>query len=120
MSKEKDIKIMNDYWNDYAVMVMNEKNNKDLYKPGFFLYQLDELYERKKDAHRVFIYTGQLNADGWGVLIGFDSDGKLRKSTGYNNFQYGGDVRIATQEEVEEFIWAVFNYQDPIREYGRP
>ena len=120
MGYDRDIKIMTDYWNDYAVMAKNEKNQKDLYKPGFFLYELDELYERKKDAHRVFIYTGQLNADGYGILIGWDSDGNLRKSTGYGNFQYGGDVRLATEEEVKAFIWEVFNYQYPIREYGRP
>jgi len=116
---DKNIKIMTDYWKDVAELSKNEKNQKDLYKSGFFLYELDNLYERK-DSHRVFIYTGQLNADGWGVLIGWDSDGKLRKSTGYGNFQYGGDVRLATQEEVEAFIWDVFNYQNPIREYGRP
>lgn len=110
---------MSDYWKDFTELSKNEKNNKDLYKPGFFLYELDNLYERK-DSHRVFIYTGQCNADGYGILFGWGSDGKLMKSTWYGNFQYGGDVRLATQEEVEAFIQEVFNYKDPIREYGRP
>ena len=49
-----------------------------------------------------------------------ENDGKLRKSTGYGNYQYGNDVRLATEEEIKAFIIEVFNYQDPIREYGRP
>lgn len=90
-----------------------------MYKAGDFLYKLgDKGY--KKETHRVFIYTGYTTADGYGILIGFDSDGKLRKSTGYANYQYGNDVRLATPEEIKSFINEVFNYQDPIREYGRP
>jgi hypothetical protein len=71
----------------------------------------------KKESQRVFIHTGQLNADGYGVLIGFDSDGKLLKSTGYGNYQYGNDVRLATEQEIKSFINEVFNYQNPIKEY---
>lgn len=89
-----------------------------MYKAGDFLYQFgDECI--KKESQRVFIYTGYITGDGYGVLIGFDSDGKLRKSTGYANYQYGNDVRLATDEEIKSFINEVFNYQDPIREYGR-
>lgn len=91
---------------------------KIMYKAGDFLYQFgDECI--KKESQRVFIYTGYITGDGYGVLIGFDSDGKLRKSTGYANYQYGNDVRLATDEEIKSFINEVFNYQDPIREYGR-
>ena len=90
-----------------------------MYKAGDFLYQLcDQVI--KKESQRVFIYTGNITGDGYGILIGFDSDGKLRKSTGYGNYQYGDDVRLATEEEIKVFINEVFNYQDPIREYGRP
>ena len=89
-----------------------------MYKAGDFLYKLGDK-GIKKESQRVFIYTGQLNADGYGVLLGFDSNDKLRKSTGYGNCQYGNDVRLATEEEIKEFIVEVFNYPDSIREYGR-
>ena len=74
----------------------------------------------RKNHNGFFIYTGNTTGDGYGVLIGFDSDGKLRKSAGYGNYQYGNDVRLATEEEIKAFIIEVFNYQNPIREYGRP
>ena len=90
-----------------------------MYKAGDFLYKLGDK-GINKESQRVFIYTGNTTGDGYGVLIGFDSDGKLRKSTGYGNYQYGNGVRLATEEEIKEFIIEVFNYQDPIREYGRP
>ena len=90
-----------------------------MYKAGDFLYKLGDK-GIKKESQRVFIYTGVTTGDGYGVLIGFDSDGKLRKSTGYGNYQYGKNVRLATEEEIKAFIIEVFNYQDPIREYGRP
>ena len=90
-----------------------------MYKAGDFLQQLGDK-GIKKESQRFFIYTGNITGDGYGILIGFDSDGKLRKSTGYGNYQYGGDVRLATEEEIKVCINEVFNYQDPIREYGRP
>ena len=90
-----------------------------MYKAGDFLYKLGDK-GIKKESQRVFIYTGKITGDGYGVLIGFDSDGNLKKSTGYGNYQYGNDVRLATEEEIKAFIIEVFNYQDPIREYGRP
>ena len=92
---------------------------KIMYKAGDFLYKLGDK-GILKDSQRVFIYTGYTNGDGYGVLIGFDSDGKLCKSTGYANYQYGNDVRLATDEEIKAFVNEVFNYQNPIREYGRP
>ena len=90
-----------------------------IYKAGDFLYKRGDK-GIKKEAHKVFIYTGKKSADGYGVLIGFDSDGKLRKSTRHGNYQYDNDVRLATEEEINAFINEVFNYQEPIREYGRP
>ena len=87
-----------------------------MYKAGEFLYKLGDK-GIKKESHRVFIYNGDTTGDGYGILIGFDSDGKLRKSTGYGNYQYGNYVRPATEEEIKAFINEVFNYQDPIREY---
>ena len=48
-----------------------------MYKAGDFLYKLGDK-GISKESHRVFIYTGYTTGDGYGVLIGFDSDGKLR------------------------------------------
>lgn len=90
-----------------------------MYKAGDFLYELGDK-GILKESQRVFIYTGYTTGDGYGVLIGFDAEGKLRKSTGYANYQYGNNVRLATEGEIKAFINEVFNYQNPIREYGRP
>lgn len=87
-------------------------------KQGIFFISVVIKASRKKPTK--FLFTGKKSADGYGVLIGFDSDGKLRKSTGHGNYQYGNDVRLATEEEINAFINEVFNYQEPIREYGRP
>lgn len=86
------------------------------FKAGDFLYKLGDK-GICNDNQRVFVHTGQLNADGYGVLFGFDSDGNLLKSTGYGNYQYGNDVRLATDEEIKKFIQEVFNYDKPVKMY---
>ena len=48
-----------------------------MYKAGDFLYKLGDK-GIKSEEHRVFIHTGYVTGDGYGILIGFDSDGKLR------------------------------------------
>lgn len=103
-----------------AALDIYSKAHKNPYNAGDFLYKLGEYDKNEKESRKIFIYTGQRNADGYGILLGFDSEGHLRKSTGYGNFQYGNEVRLATEEEIKAFIWEVFNYQNPIREYGRP
>lgn len=92
------------------------KQNIGLYKAGDFLYKLGDK-GICNDNQRVFIHTGQYNADGYGVLFGFDSDGEMLKSTGYGNYQYGNNVRLATDEEIKKFIKEVFNYDKPIKTY---
>lgn len=106
---------------DAIAAVLDEyiKTDIGLYNAGDFLYELGECDKDKKESRKVFIHTGQYNADGYGILLGFDSEDHLCKSTGYSNFQYGGEVRLATEEEIKAFIWEVFNYQNLIREYGR-
>ena len=53
---------------------------------------------------KVFIHDGFVNADGYGVIIGEDSDGMIQKSNGIGNFMNGGCCREATQQEVMEFF----------------
>lgn len=36
--------------------------------------------------NKVFIHDGFVNADGYGVIIGEDSDGMIQKSNGIGNF----------------------------------
>lgn len=89
---------------------------EEVFKAGDYLYKLGDKCTLSK-AKRVFIYTGELNADGYGVLVGFTAEGKLMKSSGYGNYQYGGVVRHASEDEIKMFIQEVFNYDDPIRAY---
>ena len=53
---------------------------------------------------KAFIHDGFVNADGYGVIIGEDSDGMIQKSNGIGNFMNGGFCREATQQEVMEFF----------------
>ena len=55
---------------------------------------------------RVFMTDGRETADGYGQVIGFD-DGKLVHTTGPGNFQFGGTVRHATEDEIKKFINAI-------------
>ena len=75
------------------------------FKAGDFLYGIPETEEDDEvpEYQHIFIYDGHTTADGYGKLIGYE-DGKLKRSTGYGNFQWGGDVRPATPEEITEFI----------------
>ena len=88
---------------------------KSKYKAGTFLYKKDS---NLKESKRVFLHSGYVTADGYGVIFGFTEDGILCKSSGHGNYQYGGDVRIATLEEIDAFTKEVILYQDPIREYS--
>ena len=84
-------------------------------KIGDFLYGIPSSEESAKyhpEDERVFIYNGHISGDGWGMLIGFE-DHKIVKSTGWNNFMWGGDVRPATETEVIQFMNRVM-YQDKI------
>jgi hypothetical protein len=83
--------------------------------PGTFLYKLDKVGIIENNP--VFIHDGYITADGYGVLIGFTSDDKLLKSTGFGNYCYGGEVRMATIQEIEKFINRVHNYSDSIKNY---
>ena len=66
------------------------------------------------DDGKVFIHDGYINADGYSVIIGEDSDGMIQKSNGIGNWMKGdwmkgdwmkGDCcRKATSQEVSEFF----------------
>lgn len=65
------------------------------YKIGEFLYGIPDSEESAKyhpENQRVFIHNGYKNGDGYGKLIGWN-DGKIKKSTGWGNLCWGGNVR---------------------------
>lgn len=75
-------------------------------KMGSFLYGIPSSEESAKynpEDQRVFIYDGHIDGDGYGMLIGWE-DGKLVHSTGRGNFCWGGDVRLATDDEIRQFM----------------
>lgn len=53
---------------------------------------------------KMFIHDGFVNADGYGVIIGEDSDGMIQKSNGIGNWMKEGCLREATSQEVSEFF----------------
>lgn len=53
---------------------------------------------------KVFIHDGFLNADGYGVVIGEDSDGMIQKSNGIGNWMKESCRGEATPQEVSEFF----------------
>ena len=53
---------------------------------------------------KVFIHDGYINADGYGVIIGEDSDGIIQKSNGIGNWANEGYCREATPQEVMDFF----------------
>lgn len=88
------------------------------YKIGEFLYGIPSDEESAKynpENQRVFIHTGYIDGDGYGKLIGWN-DGKIKKSTGWNNWCWGDSVRKATDEEIEQFMNQLMN-QDVIKYY---
>lgn len=88
------------------------------FKQGDFLYGIPSSEESAKyhpEGERVFIFTGHITGDGYGILIGWH-DHKICKSFGWKNFMWGGDARKATDEEVEDFIRKVM-YSEPIKNY---
>lgn len=53
---------------------------------------------------KVFIHDGFVNADGYGVIIGEDSDGMIQKSNGIGNWMKEGFCREATLQEIADFF----------------
>ena len=53
---------------------------------------------------KVFIHDGFVNADGYGVIIGEDSDGMIQKSNGIGNWMKEWFCREATSQEIIDFF----------------
>ena len=56
------------------------------------------------DDGKVFIHDGFVNADGYGVIIGEDSDGMIQKSNGIGNWMKCNIKGVATKEQISEFF----------------
>lgn len=83
------------------------------YNIGEFLYGIPSSEESAKynpEDQRVFIHNGYKNGDGYGKLIGWNN-GIIKKSTGFGNFMWGGQVRRATEKEIEEFMDKLMNQE---------
>ena len=65
------------------------------YKAGAILVDCDG---------KVFIHDGFVNADGYGVVIGENSDGIIQKSNCIGNWMKEGCYREATSQEVRKFF----------------
>ena len=53
---------------------------------------------------KAFIHDGFINGDGYGVIIGDDSEGMIRKSNGIGNFMKWPIKGVATKEQISEFF----------------
>lgn len=101
-----------------VLTVKIKKMKRSEFEIGEFLYGIpfdEESAQFNPEHRRVFIHNGHVNGDGYGILIGWH-DGLIKKSTGWRNFCWGGDVRKATDEEKEQFMRALMA-QDTIRYY---
>lgn len=56
---------------------------------------------------KVFIHDGFVNADGYGVLIGEDSDGMIQKSNGIGNWMKYPIKGEATDEQICNFFASI-------------
>ena len=76
----------------------------------------------------VFMHNGWKSGDGLGVVMMWRKD-KLKKpdsrthriewSTGMNNFMYGGEVRLSTAPEIEDFVRDLIYEGDSKIYYGQ-
>ena len=53
---------------------------------------------------KVFIHDGFVNADGYGVIIGEDSDGMIQKSNGIGSWMKCHIKGVATKEQISGFF----------------
>lgn len=71
------------------------------------------------DGQHAFIHDGYINADGYGVVIGYVGH-ELRKNSGYGNWQKDCEVRPATEVEIRNLICDIMNFQGRIKCYSEP
>ena len=63
---------------------------------------------------KVFIHDGFINADGYSVIIGEDSDGMIQKSDGIGNWMKCHIKSVATKEQISEFFAKLYKTQNII------
>lgn len=52
----------------------------------------------------IFIHDGYKNGDGYGCLIGLDSNGELRKQSDWGNFMRHPIDHIASDKEIDRLM----------------
>ena len=55
------------------------------------------------DSKHAFIHGGYVNADGYGVVIGY-YEHEIRKNSDYGNWQKTGNIRPATEKEISNLL----------------
>ena len=62
------------------------------------------------DDKHAFIHDGYVNADGYGVVIGY-YEHEIRKNSDYGNWQKTDNIRPATEKEIIKLLRDII-YQD--------
>lgn len=66
------------------------------------------------DGRQAFIHDGYVDADGYGVVIGY-YENELRKKSGYGNWQKTGNIRPATEIEIENLLCDIMSHDKRIK-----
>ena len=69
------------------------------------------------DGEHAFIHDGYVNADGYGVVIGYCGN-ELRKNSGYNNWQKTGNIRPAKGVEIKRLLCDIMYHDKRIKCYS--
>lgn len=64
----------------------------------------------------IFIHDGYKNGDGYGCLIGLDSNGELRKQSDWGNFMRYPIDHIASDREIDRLMRKIM-YAERITNY---
>lgn len=69
------------------------------------------------DGKHAFIHDGYVNADGYGVVIGY-YENELRKNSSYGNWQKTGNIRSAKGVEIKRLLYDIMNHDKCIKCYS--
>lgn len=87
-------------------------------KGGTFMKRSEfEIGQYLFDGHHAFIHDGYVDSDGYGVVIGY-YEHELRKNSGYGNWQKTGNIRPATETEIENLLSDIMNHDNRIKCYS--
>lgn len=90
------------------------------YRPGTFFTCVE--------TGDIFMHDGWKNGDGLGVVMMWRKNEYTRKdstihviewTTGTNNFMYGGEVRLSSSIEIEDFMMSLVYGTDKKKYYGQ-